>query len=316
MMANGSPKKQATTQSEPELPPACDQSAAGEKTTPLRPRIRLPGKKWRLSKFGSELGAHLALREFYAKDDVVVVPDQERSTLMVMEAQTMRTAIEEHVDTVQLCPAGNGQYEVCDKTIGAEDAADLLRCPQFIRRLRKVRMVNNARFPVRRRNGAIVLLPEGYAKESQIITRADCDFVEMTQAEAVKFLRDLHSEFPWREADEERSMSVSLSAMLTLFAYELLPRDSARPGFLYTANDVGAAKTLLAKIAIVPKLGYTPTGMPIDKEEVGKTLLAEAIAGRTVFFMDNVKSHLASGALNAVMSGQVIEGRLLGLRAR
>jgi hypothetical protein len=78
MMANGSPKKQATTQSEPELPPACDQSAAGEKTTPLRPRIRLPGKKWRLSKFGSELGAHLALREFYAKDDVVVVPDQER----------------------------------------------------------------------------------------------------------------------------------------------------------------------------------------------------------------------------------------------
>ena len=104
-----------------------------EALTVFKPRIRLPGKNWRLSKFGAELGAVLALHEFYAKDGIVVIPDAEKPDLKPMDAQTMRTAIEEYVDTVHYYanPGGSG-YDVCAKTISTEDASGLLKCPQFI----------------------------------------------------------------------------------------------------------------------------------------------------------------------------------------
>ena len=69
----------------------------------------------------------------------------------------------------------------------------------------------------------------------------------------------------------------------------------------------------MAKIAIITKLGYAPVGMPIEKkEEMQKTLLAESIAGETVFFIDNITGHFTSAPLNAVMTAQTISGRLLG----
>jgi hypothetical protein len=203
------------------------------------------------------------------------------------------------------------------RKISTEDASGLIKCPQFISRLRKVRRVNNARFRARRgRNKAIKLLSEGYDKESGIITRSACEVEEMTQREAVAFLRDLHSEFGVPPGDKEQEeqareliTSVSLAAALTLFAYDLLPEGTTRPGFFYNANAPGAAKTLMAKIAIITKLGYAPVGMPIEKkEEMQKTLLAESIAGETVFFIDNMIGHFSSAPLNAVMTAQTIQG--------
>jgi hypothetical protein len=121
------------------------------------------------------------------------------------------------------------------------------------------------------------------------------------------------SEFPFANGDAERAIAVSLSAVLTLFAYELLPPNATRPGFLYSANAPGAGKTLLAKIAVIARLGCAPVTFHIeDHDEMRKLLLAEAIAGKSVFFLDNVKGHLSFSALNALMTGHMISGRLLG----
>jgi hypothetical protein len=179
------------------------------------------------------------------------------------------------------------------KTLAPEDASGLLRCPQFINRLRKIRMVSNVSLPVRRKNGSIELLPEGYDEESQILTRPTGETpATMTRDEAVAFLRELHSEFPFANGDAERAIAVSLSAVLTLFAYELLPPNATRPGFLYSANAPGAGKTLLAKIAVISRLGCAPVTFHIEeRDEMRKLLLAEAIAGKSVFFLDNVKGH-------------------------
>ena len=188
-----------------------------ENEVPPRPEIRLPGRNRKLSEFGEELGATLASKEFYSKDGIVVIPDpdEEKPALKLIDAQSMRTAIEEHVDPFQYYKKGD-EWEKCAKTLNTDDANGLLKCPQFVKQLRKARRLSNARFPIRRqRSGSIELLPEGYDEESQIITRSTCEVEEMTQAEGVAFLRDftvssvLRRGKGSREAREEQRKNTS-----------------------------------------------------------------------------------------------------------
>ena len=101
--------------------------------------------------------------------------------------------------------------------------------------------------------------------------------------------------------------------MLTLFVSQIIPRAAMRPGFLYTANAEGSGKTLLARLAIVPRIGFTPTGaLPEQEEEVQKLVFSTAIAGSPVLFFDNIRRHVASGAIEGAMTAPFITGRLLG----
>ena len=130
-------------------------------------------------------------------------------------------------------------------------------------------------------------------------------------------LRALLEEFCFREDDRERSISVALAGMLTLFNSHLLPKGTTRPGFLYSANSEGSGKSLLAKLAMIPRLGNAPTGCdPEDEQEIRKSIFAAAMAASPVLFLDNVKKHLSSGSLEACMTASILKGRLLGNPAR
>jgi hypothetical protein len=165
-----------------------------------------------------------------------------------------------------------------NRTITKEDAESSLECSQLIDCLPIIRAVNNARFPIGRAAGHIELLPEGYDSESMIFTTPGGPQVEdVSAADGARFLHELFSEFCFKENDSERAVSVAVSAMLTLFVFHIIPKGALRPGFLYTANAEGSGKTLLARLAIVPRIGYTPTGnLPEQEEEVQKVVFSTA----------------------------------------
>jgi hypothetical protein len=101
--------------------------------------------------------------------------------------------------------------------------------------------------------------------------------------------------------------------MLTLSNTHLLPDGSLRPGFLYSANAEGSGKSLLAKLAMIPRIGNAPTGCdPEDEQEIRKSIFAAALAANPVLFLDNVKKHLSSGSLESCMTASVLQGRILG----
>jgi hypothetical protein len=136
---------------------------------------------------------------------------------------------------------------------------------------------------------------------------------DIGSANSVKFLRELFSEFCSKENDQQRALSVAISAMLTLFVFNIIPKGALRPGFLYTANAEGGGKTLLARLAIVPRIGLTPIGpLPEQEEEIQKLVFSTAIAGSPVLFLDNGKRHVSSGAIESAMTAPFIEGRILG----
>jgi hypothetical protein len=100
---------------------------------------------------------------------------------------------------------------------------------------------------------------------------------------------------------------------LTLFVFNIIPRGAQRPGFLYTANAEGSGKTLLARLAIIPRIGFTPTGsLPEQEEEIQKRVFSTAIAGSPVLFLDNGKRHVSSGSLESALTAPFVEGRILG----
>ena len=136
---------------------------------------------------------------------------------------------------------------------------------------------------------------------------------DWTPDQAVKYFRNLFSEFCFRDGDRERGMSVAIAAMLTLFNQYLLDPMSLRPIFCYTANVQGAGKTLLAKCGIIPPLGYCPTKpYPQDEDERRKEILSTVIGGLNVLFWDNIVCHVASPSLAALTTSPVYGGRILG----
>ena len=133
----------------------------------------------------------------------------------------------------------------------------------------------------------------------------------MTAADAVEFLNGLLKDFPF--ADEGRSKAVAIAAMLSLYGLNLMPPRTLLPVILFRANCPGVGKGLLAQLATLPVLGYTPTGVdPKSETEMRKHLLAVAIAGQPVFLLDNTTGRIASGSLESFITASRVTGRVLG----
>ena len=280
-----------------------------------RPKIEIPASRNRLtSEFAAELGRIMARYSFFVKDGIVVAPDTGKTSLAVVTGRTFRTAIEDYVIPFKVATRQSGNLISLRRTISREEAESVLESSQFIKCLPKIRAVNNARFPVLRAAGHVELLPEGYDQESMIYTSAGGPKIEDLGLEkGNKLLLSKFEEFCFWEDDRKRATAVAIAAMLTLFVFNIIPRGTLRPGFLYTANAEGGGKTLLVRLAIVPRVGFTPIGsLPEQEEEIEKRIGAAAIAGAPTLFFDNGKRHISSSSLERAITATNLEGRILG----
>ena len=259
------------------------------------------------------MGRILARQSFFAKDGIVVCPDSEKACLTAVTALGFRTKIEDYIVPFKVGRTAYGERTEF-RTISREEADTVLSSEQFVKQLRVIRAVNNVRLPVGRATGDLELLPDGYDAESMIFTTAGGPQIEDPGAAvSAKFLHSLLKEFCFQDGDRERSEAVVVGAMLTLFGFHVIPRGALRPGSLYTANAEGGGKTLLARLAIVARTGFTATGsLPEKEEEIQKRVFAAAIAASAALLFDNGKRHISSGSMESALTAPFIEGRILG----
>jgi len=225
----------------------------------------------------------------------------------------MRSWVEKHLTTFVWRKSGDGKRRAA-LTMSTDTARAVFMSQQFLEQLRPLKFVMPAQVPVLRNSGKIELLTQGYDEESGIyILENSPEYqTEMELSEAVSFLNDeLLGEFPFVQ-DNGLSRSVSIAAMLTVFASGLLDSNSQKPTFIYMANSEGSGKTLLAMLAGIPYGVVTVTSPPTNETEWGKTLLSFVISGRRLIICDNVKGFLASPSLEAYLTSSQYEGRILG----
>jgi hypothetical protein len=272
-----------------------------------RPRIELPGPGRLISNVAAELAQVLASCGIYCHAKAAVVYDRESKALTALTPGVFRTQIEEHVIPLKVGPSGD-----VEQSMSSGDAGAILTSPQFLNNLRLVERLNTVRLPVMRADGHIELLPEGYDRESKILTVQDgvSYATDMPLADAKAFVDGLLEDFPF--ADDSRSKAIAIAAMLTLISLELMPPRTLQPVFLYRGNVPGVGKGLLAQAAMIPRLDYAPTGaMPRNEEEMRKLLHATAMEGRAVVFLDNVTGRLASPNLEGFITSSTYTGRVL-----
>jgi len=129
---------------------------------------------------------------------------------------------------------------------------------------------------------------------------------------AQKYLRDLLSEFPFAD-DGGRSLSVQVAAMVSRFAFTLLPKSAQIPYFCWNANSSRSGKSLLVKIVEIPVAGYCAMeSLPEEKEEVAKKLDSAVLSGASSLIFDNVKHKIEGSALEQFATSSVHAGRRMG----
>jgi hypothetical protein len=277
-----------------------------------KPKVELPGDDRLLSEFATDLAEILKDHGVYQRGGMAFVANRQQDGLEVITPQMLRTLVENHLVCYRIRSVGETELSF-ERTMTESDAKGILSSQQFIDELPKLEKVATARLPVMRSDGKIELLPIGYDRESLTLTLPQCNFDEaLSVSEARKIVDELLAEFPF--ADTARSKAVAVSAMVTLFAVGLLPKEALRPVFIYLANAEGAGKTLLAKCAISPVYGLVKTDGDLkDKTETAKELLTAIIEARPYILFDNCKKHLDSPYLEAFATSTLWSGRILGV---
>ena len=127
-------------------------------------------------------------------------------------------------------------------------------------------------------------------------------------AVALSRLCSLLSEFPFCDAE---SRAVALAAVLTALVRRSL---CTAPMFAFTAPVMASGKTLLANI-----VSMMATGRPCDvlsyttnEEEAKKLLFALLRSGALIACFDNIEEPLKGDALNALLTSEFFQGRVLG----
>jgi hypothetical protein len=273
-----------------------------------RQRIAAPGDNRTISAFARDVASALKAAELFNRGGLAMRLNWRRDGLDLMTADSFRTWCE----TYFLCVRTKNGVEAV-RTMSKEDAGAVLSAPQFIDNLPRLERINSIRLPALRSDGSIGLLPKGYDTHSQAYTLDSCPYREdMTFAEAKTVIADLFDEFQFH-GEAGRSRAVAVAALLSLYCGGLLPPGSTRPMFLSLANDAGAGKTTLWRLVLLIVCGSaTLTSRPKDEDEIRKALLSVVMQAASYLFLDNLKGHLSSPALEAFVTTDTWRDRVLG----
>jgi len=84
------------------------------------------------------------------------------------------------------------------------------------------------------------------------------------------------------------------------------------PIHLFDAPIHGSGKTLSARAALTPALGDIMFVSQATDDEYRKRITAQAIAGRSLFFLDNLTVPLSSAVISLAVTGAMWTDRILG----
>ena len=226
-----------------------------------------------------------------------------------MTAHRFRSWVEAYLVCFRYQFSKHGAQKV-RQTMGVDMAQTCLESDEFRRLQPRLLRVNTVRLPIKRADGSIDLLPDGYDSASCILTIApkwDYD-EEMTAEQAVHVLDDLDREFPFQDP---RSKAVFRAALLSQFGYFLQQLDAKRLNFLFHANSPRSGKTLLVEIVLTLAWSYASIdAMPDDTAKLRDRLDTAVREAKTYLVLDDLEqTFLRSGTLNAFMTATWWSGR-------
>jgi hypothetical protein len=283
-----------------------------------KPKIYLPTDGRSISEFAAQLGEHLrkAEAELFIRGMKVVEarpPERnEAAKICEVDPERFRTWVEDYVVTMQKKRGERGEYELIT-SMSRDHAAAVLKSPQFHKCLRPLVYIFACGIPAYATDGSVRLLRRGYDPGEMAYVCGPDDYADEVKsvAEAKAVLFDIFSEFQFD--DDGRSLSVAVAAMLTPFTRLLLRPGDTFPAFAYTANDVGAGKTLCAKIATITAFGSAKIESPPESaEEAQKKLATATLEGAGYILFDNVSGKVVWPALEAYCTSGETSDRLLG----
>lgn len=143
---------------------------------------------------------------------------------------------------------------------------------------------------------------------------------------ALSTLVQIHAYFPFLEGqakDYPRSFRAHIAAMLNQYCAAFFPPGINRMAVAYSANTPRSGKSLLAKMGIIAVHGWpeamtipmsaTAKGTPrVDETELRKVIDTAIATGSPYLFFDNVRGHVESPALEALLTIPVWSGRVMG----
>ena len=329
--ANRFARERAGGKVEPNPPnaPNFEVKEGGKSKAKNKPRfdfVELPGRGRPVSIFAADLAGLLKNQGVFRRESVPVTINPETAQMEALIEQRFRTFVEKHVVThTWKADEDEGRVRV-PQTMTVDSARAVLQSDQFVFRQKRLNKVNKFPMPVRRKDGKIELLEEGYDAESGIYTMPSKVTVqELELNAAVGILRGLMAEFPFGDAlpdtpenraagtvGQSRSKAVAITAMVSLFGQMLQRLNGKRLNFVYTANSQRSGKSLLAQCAIIPSCGMSEVQtIPDSKEELRKVLETEALAAAPYIFFDDLEGNLKNNTLNAFMTATIWTGRLM-----
>lgn len=247
----------------------------------------------------------------FIADKEVVTIDREKGTTEIMDPDRFRSWVADHALIGAQWDKATQKLEKC--TLGCEAARGVLKADHFRVKLPRLSAVNLVKQPVRRKNGKVELLPQGYDPESMVFTvEGGVDYPEdMPAEEAVAFLKSLFGTFPW--GDDGRSLAVHIAGGLTLYCQNMLPPGALTPMFIYNANMGGSGKSLLVSIFLWALFGQAETMSIVDgHDEFKKELDTAAQALSPYVFFDDQDGYLENRLLNSWLTSRNWAGRVLG----
>jgi hypothetical protein len=247
-------------------------------------------------------------------------------TFIAIKPTEFVTWVEQYVVFVKRSSSEDGGEIKRSISLQSKFAQIILDSPQFKACLPRVRRVNCVRLPTLRPpseehpGGKLELLPEGFDELTGIYTFATDVKVDETWTieRAIAYELQLYAGFPLplvSRGDQlmqcPRAMAACIASRMSIFAEGLLPPNSLRCGFIFTANMQGSGKSLLGKMVMAPVTGQ-PAGLPWNHDDGKlKDMVDSALlGGQGVIFFDNVKGYIESHILEALMTLSFWKGRV------
>lgn len=206
------------------------------------------------------------------------------------------------------------------ESIGKDLAGKIMAADQFRDQLRELKAVSEVRLPLWRGEGEarrVELAPEGFDAATGLFTVNRVPYQDDMNPEAAwGILWEGLKDFGFDPEGENRvakrrSFAAQIGAMLGIYCHGLFPEGTPRPMIVFNANQPGAGKSLLMRIALAPVHGPpAESGKPESEAEFEKVLDSAAIARKPFLVLDDCRS-IHSQALNRFVTSPVHECRLM-----